>query len=530
MKRVFLSYDRRDSGKAEAVALALEKAGHTVWWDRQIKGGSRFSKEIERALAEAEIVVVLWSAHSVESDWVRDEAAAGRDAGQLVPVTLDGSPPPLGFRQFQTIDLVQFERRGPAAFVPLLEAIEESGGSSGYGRVPQSTARSPARRKVLVGLGATLAGTAGAIAFWQSTRAGTTNDPAVAALIDQAWQSWAQGTNEGNSQAIGLYRRATELAPDNPDAWGFLGCAYGDRGHNWVTGAERAAVWQRAQAAGGRALKLDPKNAYGRAAIAYARPSRGNWALMEREFRRAQEDQPGKWLIVYSLALLLGEVGRFSEAARLFGSLKDTAPTATQYHFHVQSLWASGQLDQAERLLEEATEIFSTYSGIWWQRFHMLLHGGRASAAIAHLEDRGSRPASTDEKSIELATETARASLSRGSAELEAVMRKLRLYGAESVSQAQFAMVLASFLGAGSLAMELAQALFFSRGFVIPDYPPAPGSALQVTLDEREPRVLFLPSTKQLRRTEGFGRLVADLGLERYWQASRSTPDYRKLR
>ena len=523
MKRVFLSYDRRDSSKAEAVAVALEKAGHTVWWDRQIKGGSRFNTEIERALAAADVVVVLWSAQSVESDWVRDEAAAGRDAGHLVPATLDGSPPPLGFRQFQTVDLTQFERRGSAALVPFLEAIDASGDTSSAGRTPPAR-RSTPRRTALLGLGAAaVAATAAGLAFWKSTSERPASDP----LLDQAWQSWAQGTDEGNRQAIGLYRRATEIAPDNPDAWGFLGCAYGDRGHVWVTGAERAAVWQRAQEAGRRAIRLDTKNAYGRAAIAYARPLRGNWALMEREFRRAQEDQPGKWLIVYSLALMMGDVGRFSEAARLFGSLQDTAPTATQYHYHVQALWASGQLDQAERLLEEATEIFSTYSGIWWQRFDILLHGGRTTAALAHLEDQGSRPASSNEKSIELAGEAARASLSRGSAEVDAVTKKLRVYGAESVSQAHLAIGLASFLGASSLAMELAQALFFSRGFVIPDFPPPPGSAPQVTLDERKPRLLFLPSTKQLRRTEGFGGLVAALGLDDYWRASRSAPDFR---
>jgi tetratricopeptide (TPR) repeat protein len=36
---------------------------------------------------------------------VRDEAAEGRDQGKLVPATIDGVKPPLGFRQYQTIDL-----------------------------------------------------------------------------------------------------------------------------------------------------------------------------------------------------------------------------------------------------------------------------------------------------------------------------------------------------------------------------------------------------------------------------------------
>ena len=66
MSRVFLSYVRQDVARAEAVAKALEKSGHDVWWDRHIKGGAEFSREIEEALSRAEAVVVLWSANSVE--------------------------------------------------------------------------------------------------------------------------------------------------------------------------------------------------------------------------------------------------------------------------------------------------------------------------------------------------------------------------------------------------------------------------------------------------------------------------------
>ena len=105
MASVFLSYDREDAERAGAIALALEKAGHSVWWDRHIKGGAQYNREIEQALKAADAVVVLWSERSVDSTWVRDEAVAGRDTGRLVPVRLDAAQPPLGFRQYQTIDL-----------------------------------------------------------------------------------------------------------------------------------------------------------------------------------------------------------------------------------------------------------------------------------------------------------------------------------------------------------------------------------------------------------------------------------------
>lgn len=49
----FLSYERKDSDTARIVAQFLEKSGHTVWWDRHIKGGA-LSKEIQHALERAD--------------------------------------------------------------------------------------------------------------------------------------------------------------------------------------------------------------------------------------------------------------------------------------------------------------------------------------------------------------------------------------------------------------------------------------------------------------------------------------------
>ena len=112
MSRVFLSYAREDVDAAKSLAEAISDAGHDVWWDRHLHGGSRFAAEIDKALKDAEAVVVLWSETSVESAWVQDEAAEGRDSGRLVPVTYGSVKPPLGFRQFHTIGLGSWNGSG----------------------------------------------------------------------------------------------------------------------------------------------------------------------------------------------------------------------------------------------------------------------------------------------------------------------------------------------------------------------------------------------------------------------------------
>jgi TolB-like protein len=120
MADVFLSYARDDLRRARPVIKALEAEGLSVWWDRRLIGGSEFSKEIRDELESATAVVALWSTRSVNSPWVLDEAARGRDSRRLVPAILDGTPPPLGFGQIHTIDL---SRRHARSLEDLVNAV-----------------------------------------------------------------------------------------------------------------------------------------------------------------------------------------------------------------------------------------------------------------------------------------------------------------------------------------------------------------------------------------------------------------------
>ncbi len=142
MAKIFLSYARDDADSAKQIAERISDAGHEVWWDRHLHGGSRFVNEIDRALKDAEAVVVLWSSSSVESAWVQDEAAEGRDSGRLVPVSLGSAKPPLGFRQFHTIALgATAGEVGAEAVRDLLDAISRTCGSARESERP-TTAKS----------------------------------------------------------------------------------------------------------------------------------------------------------------------------------------------------------------------------------------------------------------------------------------------------------------------------------------------------------------------------------------------------
>jgi adenylate cyclase len=195
MASVFLSYDREDRAKAAQIASVLEDASHSVFWDQEIRGGAQYSKEIEQALTSADAVVVLWSKSSVESAWVRDEAAEGRDRAKLVPISIDSSKPPIGFRQFQTIDLSKRGRRSATGIQQLLKAV----GNSSESTDPLSAARDQAppsrkvRRLAVIGGAAIAVAVASAIMVSSNpfTTAGTAEVSAAVSPLDSSPESKA---------------------------------------------------------------------------------------------------------------------------------------------------------------------------------------------------------------------------------------------------------------------------------------------------------------------------------------------------
>ena len=150
MARIFLSYAREDVDSAKQLAETVGGAGHDVWWDRHIQGGSRFTTEIDRALKDAEVVVVLWTEASIESAWVQDEAAEGRDTGRLVPVTLSGCRPPLGFRQFHTIALDLSGSSSAEQLDELFAAVANIPGDGAAAKQAAVAAEQPQQRQTSV--------------------------------------------------------------------------------------------------------------------------------------------------------------------------------------------------------------------------------------------------------------------------------------------------------------------------------------------------------------------------------------------
>jgi TIR domain/Cep192 domain 4 len=124
---IFLSYKHAARQKTRQLASALSARGWTVWWDWNIPTRKDWQAELDAQLDAAGCVVVLWSAESVQSEWVLYEARHGQRHGKLIQALLEPLQPPSEFAAFQAVDLAGWEFGAPfhAGFDRLRAAIRE---------------------------------------------------------------------------------------------------------------------------------------------------------------------------------------------------------------------------------------------------------------------------------------------------------------------------------------------------------------------------------------------------------------------
>ena len=113
MSDIFISYSNEDRPWVEQFATVLEARGWSDWWDRNIPTGGSFNTVIRQELRAAKCAIVVWSEHSVDSEWVQAEAAEATKQEKYLPIRIDESEIPLGFTQRTFQSLVDW--RGLAA-------------------------------------------------------------------------------------------------------------------------------------------------------------------------------------------------------------------------------------------------------------------------------------------------------------------------------------------------------------------------------------------------------------------------------
>jgi hypothetical protein len=93
MADIFISHSERDRGLAQDLAAFLEGQGWTVWWDKSPPGNRHARHAGMAELADARLVIVIWSRSSIAAAFVLQEAIAARDAHKLMHVTNSETEP-----------------------------------------------------------------------------------------------------------------------------------------------------------------------------------------------------------------------------------------------------------------------------------------------------------------------------------------------------------------------------------------------------------------------------------------------------
>jgi DNA-binding winged helix-turn-helix (wHTH) protein len=395
---------------------------------------------------------------------------------------------------------------------------------------PRHDPETPISRRTLIG-GASVLAAAGlggwALLHRASPPARKALRAPVAGLMAQGMASLRQADTEGNVQAIGLFRQVVALTPDYADGWGTLAFAYASAAHGRSAehGGEMA---QRCREAADRAIAIDPKNGYARAARVLVEQRIGRWSERERSLRAALADNPDEGLLRGALAAVLASAGRYRETADLLDREASTQlPTPALIYTQAQALWAAGRLEDADRVLARGLDLFPTHFAVWFTNFYILLFTGRAAEALALGRNRDGWPTGIPEDNFNQVIAVAEAVRSGEPGAIDRAIAMNLDAAHRGAGFAENTIQFAAFTRRLDEAFRVANGYFFGRDFDVADVRFTTQQGAYTRLGDRRTYILFLPSTAPMRSDPRFGKLVAELGLERYWREAGVLPDYR---
>ncbi|MBW6530050.1 winged helix-turn-helix domain-containing protein [Sphingomonas sp. RRHST34] len=399
-------------------------------------------------------------------------------------------------------------------------ALAEGAGRAAVPNVP--------RRVLIAGLGVAGATVIGG-AWWRHRDRVAPRTPEVVALVAQARDSQRQADRQGLWQAIGLFRRAVLLAPDDADAWGQLAlcCAVAAR---IATAADRAAFAERALAAERRAETIDPGNAYAALARMRRAPLLGNWRAQEQVTARAAREHPDDDVIADALGRMLQMVGRMRESTNHFTrALTVGGPSPIAMYQRVVSLWSIDRLEEADRAMEEAFALYPLHYAVWFTRAFLLAYTGRGAEALRMIEDSDHRPSNVDDASFTLTAGMARALATRDPRHVEATAGAYVEAAHRGSGHAENAIQFLSAAGRLDQAFAIAEGYFLRRGFAVDTLRFSRRQGTYTAPDQRVSWFLFAPPCAALRRDSRFETLARAMGLTRYWRETGTRPDDRAI-
>lgn len=456
------------------------------------------------ALAEANGAVVSRD-DLIDRCWdgrIVSDNAINRAVARIRQVADDLAP---GSLTIETITKVGYRLAASAQRLPAQSAPDEPGAASPL---------DGNRRTILAGAVALAAG-CGGMAWWLLKR--PRPEPEAAELFRRGAAAQRMGTPDQVVQATAFFERAVAIDPEYADAWGALALAYRHALAGYAEGDPRT-LRAKLDAAAARALTLDPNNADARLARILARPAFRHWAEFESDLRSFVSDHSNHWLALGQLGLLLQSVGRSNEAIEFHRRSLAIEPFLPVGHAHLTRAYSlAGRLQEGDRAAAEALGRWPAHPMIWSIRYNTLIFNERPGEALAFAINPATRPQGVAAADIAERVAVARALTDGDVAECRAQAAKLyQKLSSEPDAVPAGAPMLAA-LGAIDDAFVAIERYLLG--------PPAVADPLR---GERQCTMLFSGPIVRLHRDPRHAMLLRRVGLEDYYRASRSRPDFRR--
>ena len=376
-------------------------------------------------------------------------------------------------------------------------------------------------RRVLVGASAAAAViAAGGIRLW-SVR--SREKAHFDALMDRGEQALGYGHPSNN--AARYFERATAIRPHDANAQGLLGVSQAfaaEYGNSRIAGDAAEAAERAARAA----LAIDPDEPNARLAQIMIQRATLDLSTTEDRLRLVLAGHPRNIMALRLLWGLLQSAGRSHDAFALIERAIAIEPLAAGNNFpRAQLLWILGRLAEADRAIDRAMQYWPLHPWVRAARFSIFAYTGRASAALAMLDDDKRRPQEFTPEGIALWRISLKALDQRSPAEVAFAKRANVEAAKQNPRLAIQAVMCLSTFGEIDAAFEIANQLLLFR-------PPATGPAL--TDSRRRPAKstswgftpwLFTPPAASLRIDPRFRSLCDGIGLTEYWRRRGIGPD-----
>lgn len=375
------------------------------------------------------------------------------------------------------------------------------------------------RREAFIGGGAAVVAAASA-GIWRFSHRDTM-PPEARTLVNDARDALSSGIIDLNSNAVSELKQAAEIAPNSAEVWGLLAFAYFKLAMSTPV-EQRADVRARGFVAIKRAFSLEPYQGDALAAWASSIPVYRNWYASERAYRLGLTKRPNHPELLMGLAYVMAQVGRDSEAVVLIDKARGLLPPSPRVDsMRINALWDTGRFDETDAAMAKAYALWPRQYQVWFSYVYYLMYNGKAQEALGMISDLPNRPIGIPDWNFDWTASQARALGTRQPADIAHALDLTAEVARRGAGFAENGSIFSAFFGNLDMAFGLLDALYFNRGFAMPDVYFAKEQGMYMGA-ERHTYNLFRIMARPLRRDPRFGQLTRQLGLDDYWRKTNS--------